>query len=138
MCYQFSKASIDRMDGVHQDLVKLFLYSIKNSPIDFGIPKFGGLRTALEQNKLYRNGVSNADGVLNLSKHQEGLALDVFAYVDGKASWNKAHLSMIAGVILSNAVILRKKGFITSKIKWGGTFASQKLDGWDMPHFEIC
>ena len=138
MCYQFSKSSVERMKGVHPDLITIFSEAIKNSPIDFGIPKSGGIRSAGQQNILFQQGVSGkCDGIQIKSKHQTGEALDVFAYVNGKASWNKNHLCLIAGVILSTAKRLKKEGKVQIEIKWGGTFGSDNFQGWDLPHFEV-
>lgn len=125
------------MEGVHSELIIIFTEAIKNSPIDFGIPNQGGLRTAGEQNQLFQKKVSKCDGIQNKSKHQSGGALDFYAYVNGKASWNKAHLSMVAGVILTTAKRLKKEGKVSFDLKWGGTFNSNRFQGWDMPHFEI-
>ena len=137
MCYQFSKTSIERMKGVHPDLITIFSEAIKNSPIDFGIPESGGVRSAGQQNILFQQNVTKCDGIQTISKHQSGNALDVFAYVNGKASWNKNHLCMIAGVVLATAKRLKKEGKIQVEIKWGGTFGSDNFQGWDLPHYEI-
>ena len=137
MCYQFSKLSVERMKGVHPDLITIFSETIKNSPIDFGIPESGGIRSAGQQNILFQQGVTKCDGIQDKSKHQTGEALDVFAYVNGKASWNKSHLCMIAGIVLATAKRLKKEGKVQSEINWGGTFGSDKFQGWDLPHFEI-
>jgi len=144
MCFTFSKSSVKNMQGVHPDLIRLYMESIKVSPIDFGVPSSGGLRTQGEQNLLFQNGKSKCDGFNDKSNHQAkddglGYALDFYAYVDGKASWNNVHLSIIAGVIMATAKRLKKEGKISIKIKWGGTFGDNKIkyNGWDMPHFEV-
>lgn len=131
MNFQLSQTSIERLNQVHPDLIRLVTESIKVSPIDFGIPQYGGLRTATEQNSLFKKGVSKADGFNKKSKHQTGRAVDVFAFVNGKASWDNVHLAMIAGVILSKA------NELNIPIRWGGTFGSDDFNGWDMPHFEL-
>jgi hypothetical protein len=43
---------------------------------------------------------------------------------------------MVAGVILTVAKELRERGVITLELTWGGTFGSNDLNGWDMPHME--
>jgi peptidoglycan L-alanyl-D-glutamate endopeptidase CwlK len=134
--FKFSKRSIKNMYGVDGELVLVFLTAIEVSPIDFGIPSLGGLRSTLEQNVLFLEKKSHADGYRTLSKHQYGEALDFYAYVDGSASWEKHHLAMVAGVILTVAKELLERGVITFELTWGGTFGSNDLDGWDMPHME--
>lgn len=101
------------------------------------IPDWGyscGLRTAKEQAKLYTIGrtkegsiVTNADGYINLSKHQSGNAIDMFAYVDGKASYKQEHLSVIAALHLQAAMELGVS------LEWGGLFNSVN----DSPHIEL-
>ena len=137
MCYQFSLRSVQRMKGVNSELITVFNEAIKNSPIDFGVPGDGGLRTAAQQGKLFKAGQSKCDGVDNKSYHQSGNALDFYAYVDGKASWDKHHLSMVAGVIITTAKRLKKEGKISIELYWGGQFGSSSFNGWDMPHIQV-
>jgi len=137
MCYQFSSKSAERMQGVHPDLITIFTEAIKNSPIDFGIPESGGLRTQGEQNILFQNKVSKCDGFNSVSNHQTGNALDFYAYINGRASWNKVHLSMVASCIITTAKRLKKEGKTSVELKWGAEFGSDNFHGWDMPHIEI-
>ena len=142
MCYQFSKKSAERMKGVHPELITIFTEAIKNSPIDFGIPALGGVRTAVEQRMLFDDGKSKCDGLHDKSNHQVkadgyGHALDFYAYVNGAASWEKHHLSMVASVIMTTAKRLKKEGKIFKSIYWGGQFGCSDFSGWDMPHIEL-
>jgi len=132
MSFELSKTSKERLVGVDPSLVLLIEESLKVSPIDFGIPQYGGLRTAPEQNSLFKKGVSKCDGFKTKSNHQTGKAVDVYAFVNGKASWDTEHLALIAGVILATAFRLG------IKIRWGGTFGSNEMKGWDRPHFELA
>ena len=137
MTFEFSQRSLERMSGVHPDLQLVFQAALDDSPIDFGIPGHGGLRTEKEQNTLFRQDKSKCDGYDIKSNHQSGNALDFYAYVNGEASWDKVHLAMVAAVILSTAERLRIEGLINIELKWGGTFGSDSFDGWDFPHIEI-
>ena len=138
MCYQFSKKSVERMQGVNPELIIIFTEAIKNSPIDFGIPGLGGIRTAEQQKKLFLAKKSECDGYKNKSFHQSGNALDFYAYVDGSASWSKQHLAMVASVIMTTAKRLKKEGKTTVDLYWGGQFGSTDFTGWDYPHIEIA
>lgn len=129
--YSFSEKSLKNMDGINPRLKEVMIESIKRSPIDFGIPADGGKRTAMRQNELFKKKLSNADGYKKIGKHQTGDAVDVFAFVDGQASWDEGHLSMIAGVVLSTAAEMGVQ------MRWGGTFGSDNFKGWDKPHFEL-
>jgi len=143
MCHQFSSKSVERMKGVHPDLITIFTEAIKNSPIDFGIPESGGVRTQGEQNILFQKGVSKCDGFNDISNHQipagdsYGLALDFYAYINGRASWNKVHLAMVASCIITTAKRLNKEGKIDIELTWGAEFGSDNFHGWDMPHIQI-
>lgn len=132
--YQLSKNSLRNLDGVNAELVDVVKLAIQITKIDFGIPSNGGYRTAQRQAELYAQGrttpgniITNADGVNSKSKHQTGKAVDVYAYVDGKASWDELHLSMVACAMLEAA------NRLGVDLRWGGLFKS--ID--DKPHFEL-
>ena len=129
--YRFSKRSLSRLEGVNPNLVELMKTAICRSPIDFGIPSDGGKRTAERQKELFEKNVSKCDGTHKKSYHQSGNAIDVYAYVNGKASWDAEHLAIIAGVVLSVAAEMGLN------IRWGGTFGSNEFKGWDKSHFEL-
>ena len=135
--FKLSKNSKKRMAGVNPDLITIFTIALRNSPIDFGIPADAGIRTAERQNELFEEGVSLCDGYENKSNHQTGNALDFYAYVNGKASWQKHHLAMVAGVIMSTAIQLKREGKINCELKWGAQFGSDDFNGYDFPHIEI-
>lgn len=101
--FKLSKRSLKRLEGVNPLLIAIVVDSIKDSPHDFGIPQFGGLRTAEDQNYLYRKGVSQRDGYTKKSYHQSGNAFDIYGYVDGKATWDKDILEDIANHIMQVA-----------------------------------
>lgn len=124
--FRLSKTSLRNLDGVHPELVDVVKLAIQLTKIDFGIPSTGGYRTAETQRKLFLDGKSKADGYDNKSNHQTGNAVDVFAYVDGKASWQPEHLSQVACAMLEAAIRL------DVNLRWGGLWKSFV----DMPHFE--
>jgi len=125
--FKLGKNSINNMAGIDGRLIDIADVAITLSNIDFGIPSTGGLRSKTDQAKLFADGVSKADGVNNKSYHQSGKALDVYAYVDGKASWDKLHLALIA------AAMLQASAQLGYELKWGGLWKSWQ----DYPHFEI-
>jgi len=134
--YKLSENSKKNRDGVDQRLIEISDLAIKITAVDFGHPADGGLRTAERQYELYADGKSECDGVKNKSRHQSGLALDFYAFVNGKASWEPLHLAMVASAFLQAASIL---GY---KLSWGGLFEPYKTTdgmkhGWDMPHVEL-
>jgi len=127
MSFSLSQNSLNNAAGVDSRLIEIVNRAIKISIIDFGIPSSGGLRTVKDQAALFTAGKSKADGRTNKSYHQTGRALDVYAYVDGKASWEKEHLAIVAVAMMQAANGL---GY---KLEWGGLFRSFT----DMPHFQL-
>lgn len=125
--YSFSKTSLERLDTTDPRLQHIFKEAITDSPIDFGIPPYGGKRTVEEQQELFKDGKSRADGVNKKSYHQTGKAVDVYAYVDGRASWDEKHLTLIAGHVLGTA---KRLGY---DLEWGGNWRTFV----DMPHFQL-
>lgn len=134
--YQFGTTSKNRLNTCHDDLIKVLTAAIALSPIDFGIAE--GHRSLDRQKQLFGEGKSRIDGITKKGKHNysPSLAVDVYAFVNGKASWNEKELCLIAGVILSVAA---NYGI---KLRWGGNWDG---DGQiisdqnfiDLPHFEL-
>jgi len=125
--FKLGSNSLNNRAGVDPCLIEISDRAIQISIIDFGIPSSGGLRTTKEQAALFTAGKSNADGRTNKSYHQTGRALDVYAYVDGNASWDKLHLALIASAMMQAA---NELGY---KLEWGGLWKSFQ----DMPHFQL-
>lgn len=127
--FKLGKNSKKNLYGVDADLYKVVELALTITKIDFGIPTDGGLRTAERQNELFKLKASQLDGYNKKSYHQTGKAFDVFAYVDGKASWQTKHLYQVATAILAAASQLGVA------LEWGGHWG--KGGGFvDMPHFQ--
>ena len=134
--FKLSLKSQQRREGVDPKLIEINNLALTISKIDFGISEYGGIRTVEEQRRLFNNGKSKADGVTNKSYHQTGRALDFYAYVNGRASWDHDHLAMVAAAHLQAASIL---GY---PLEWGGFWESNELIngipyGWDMAHIQL-
>lgn len=152
----YSKTSAQRLSTCHNDLQLIFNEVIKCSPIDLGIAQ--GERTIELQQQYYNEGKSKinpkkyatVEQLLKVAKHivdgvirKKAMAVDIYAYIKGKgASWDKAHLCLIAGVVYTVSNKLFKEGKITHKIRWGGNWdgdgeiiSDQSFQ--DLPHFEL-
>jgi len=81
MGFTLSQRSLDRLEGVHDDMVRVVKKAIDLTKVDFGV--ICGLRTIEEQKALVDKGASQT----MKSKHLDGLAVDLMAYVGGRASW---------------------------------------------------
>lgn len=124
--YKLSPNSESNLQGVKTELIEVISLALTLSPIDFGIPKLGGYRSANEQKILFVKGKSKCDGFKIKSNHQTGEAFDFFAYVDGKASWDPIHLAQIWGAIHAASIRLG------IELEWGGNWKSFT----DMPHVQ--
>ena len=127
MTFELGKNSVINLAGVNDDAFDVIELALKLTSVDFGIPSTGGYRTKEDQNILFKKGLSMCDGVIKKSYHQSGNAFDVFAYVDGKASYQKHHLTVIACAILQAA------NQLGVEILWGGHFKTFL----DMPHYQL-
>ena len=81
MSFKLSTRSLDKMEGVDENLVAVVKRAIELTKIDFGV--IYGMRTEEEQKKLVAAGKSQT----MKSKHLVGRAVDLMAYVDGKGCW---------------------------------------------------
>lgn len=127
MVWKLSKSSRKNRSGVDARLILVNDRALEISPIDFGIPEDGGVRSALTQNKLYKKGVSQCDGYIKISDHQLGKALDFFAYVDHRATWEYEPMAIVA------AAHLQAANELGIKLGWGGLWKSPK----DYPHLYL-
>lgn len=122
-----SEKSLKNIEGVDSRLIEITKLAITITKVDYGHGQDSGLRTAERQRELFNDRLSKADGFEKQSKHQTGRALDVYAYVDGKASWEPEHLAMVA------AAMLQAANRIGIKLEWGGLWSTFQ----DMPHFQL-
>ena len=132
--FKFSRNSEKKLQYLHPNLQKFFRELIKISPYDFSITQ--GVRTAVEQNKLYQQGrtvpgkiVTNCDGYKIKSNHQTkddglGHAGDIAVLINNKITWEEKYYKEIA---MSARILMRKYN-----IEWGGDWRNFK----DLPHFE--
>lgn len=135
MSFIFGPRSIHEISTIDPILQKILYVAITQSPIDFGLPDHGGRRDVETQYQLFMANRSKCDGVKIRSAHQDGTAFDIYAYVNGKGTWDPRYMRILAGVILSTALSM---GYV---LKWGGDFDSDlnfdEGDSWDLGHFEL-
>lgn len=118
--FKLSQRSIDRLNGVHPDLVSVVKLAIERSEVDFMVTE--GLRSKERQKELVAAGASKT---MN-SRHITGHAVDLAAYVNG-IRWDWPLYEKIAKAMKQAAYELN------IKIEWGGDWKSFK----DGPHFQI-
>lgn len=81
MSFELSQKSLSRLAGVDERLINCVKFAIQITPIDFGVVE--GLRTLETQKKYVEAGKSQT----MTSKHLQGKAVDLMAYINGAVSW---------------------------------------------------
>jgi peptidoglycan L-alanyl-D-glutamate endopeptidase CwlK len=141
MKFKFSNKSLQRLEGVEPILKELAILALKESTQDFSI--ISGYRTAEEQNRLFKKGLSELDGYKLKSPHQERIAIDIAPYIKGKGMcWNinkcpLAWLSVVRAMKRASWLLrdkLRTNGY-ESQIFWGGSWNIGNT--WDVSHFQL-
>lgn len=136
--FKLSKSSKKNLSGIKPELIQLVERVIKKSPWDFGIPQYGGFRTAQEQNNLFhrRPKVTQLDGFKRKSYHQTGNAFDIFIYFEGKARWDvPKKYEDVWNCIQEEFNLMKEEGIFCKHevIEWGGDWVRFK----DYPHFQL-
>ena len=159
MSFKLSKRSLDNLEGVDERLQAIVKTAIHSTAVDFGV--ICGLRTIEEQRALVEKGASQT----MKSKHLEGLAVDLMAYVqvDGKsrASWElnlyddiadamaQAAKSVGVGICWGAAWATPYQAYPMDMRKWDGTMenamnayidlrrSQSRRPFMDGPHFEL-
>tara|TARA_R110000737_G_scaffold138703_1_gene169633 strand:+ start:12 stop:467 length:456 start_codon:yes stop_codon:yes gene_type:complete len=77
MSYKLGKGSLSKLEGIDERMIAVVKYAINVTKQDFSV--ICGMRTIEEQKVLVAKGASQT----MKSKHIDGLAVDLMAYVDG-------------------------------------------------------
>lgn len=116
--YKLSQKSLDRLAGVDPKLVAVVKRAIQLTSVDFGVTE--GLRTLETQKKYVAAGKSQT----LKSKHIDGKAIDLVAYVDGQVSWELNLYDNIADAMAKAAKELNVK------LRWGGAWSVPNIAEW--------
>ena len=111
MGFKLSSRSIDRLSGVDAGLITVVNAAIDMTKVDFGVTC--GMRTVAEQEALVAKGASQT----MKSKHLEGRAVDLVAYVGPNVTWA---LNMYDEIADAMADAARIHGV---PIKWGAAWS---------------
>lgn len=120
MPFKLSQKSLDRLSGVHPDLVAVVKRAIEITEVDFAVLE--GVRSKARQEQLFKAGASTT---MN-SRHLTGHAVDLGAYV-GQIRWDWPLYDKIALAMKAAAIELQ------IAIEWGGDWKKFK----DGPHFQL-
>ena len=108
--FRLSTRSMSRLEGINSDLITVVTEAIKLTKVDFGVTC--GMRTVEEQEKLVASGASQT----MKSKHLEGRAVDLVAYVGSSVTWQ---LNMYDDLADSMAKAAKDLGV---PLKWGAAW----------------
>lgn len=117
--FKLSKKSLERLDGVDAGLVEVVKYAITVTRIDFGVTE--GLRTMERQKELVAKGASQT----LQSKHLDGSAVDLVAYIGDRVSWELNLYDDIADAMRLGAIE------VGIPIRWGAAWNIPDIREWD-------
>jgi len=150
MSFRLSDRSMSNLQGVDEQLVATVKLAILTTKIDFAV--ICGLRTMEEQRVLVDKGASKT----MRSKHLDGKAVDLMAYIGSRGSWELNLYDDLADAMKEAAIetgaVLRwgAAWHIPDIRKWSGTM-EQAMNAYvdlrrsqgkrpfiDGPHFELA
>lgn len=116
MAFKLSKRSLDKLKGVHPDLVAIVKRAIEITSVDFGVTF--GVRTVEEQERLVATGRSQTMNSKHLIQ-ADGFAhaVDLVAYVDGNVTWE---LNVYDNICDAMAKAAEERGVA---VKWGAAWS---------------
>ena len=132
--FKFSQRSLDNLKGVHPRLSQVVYRALQITDIDFAVTD--GLRTAEEAAANRAKGTSYR----KRSKHEDGLAVDLTPYVNGKLVQGKEedwpYFNQLSKWMFQAAED------VGVKIEWGGNWKYVIVDGKQKPfkdgyHYEL-
>ena len=119
MTFKLSNRSVEKLDGVDERLVAIVKHAIGATKIDFGV--ICGLRTIEEQKELVAKGASQT----MKSKHIDGLAVDLMAYIGSRGSWELNLYDDIADAMAEGARA------VDVPCRWGAAWTVPNIAQWD-------
>ena len=121
MTFRWGKKSSSKLSLLTPNLQKLAHKVLDYNIIDCLVDD--SYRTAEEQDRLYSIGKSKVQWPNSQHNKLPSKAMDLVPVINGIASWNHYHCSVLAGLVLAAAIELG------IKLRWGGN--------WDMDHEPI-
>ena len=119
MSFKLSSRSEGRLEGIDPQLIEVVKTAITLTKVDFGVTC--GMRTVEEQEKLVASGASQT----MKSKHLEGRAVDLVAYIGPNVTWALNKYDELADAMAAAA---KQKGVA---LKWGAAWTVGNIADWD-------
>tara|TARA_R110000868_G_scaffold119_4_gene1248 strand:+ start:7843 stop:8295 length:453 start_codon:yes stop_codon:yes gene_type:complete len=118
MTFKLSDRSLNTLRGVDKKLVETVKLAIARTRTDFGV--ICGIRTVEEQRALVAKGASKT----MQSKHLDGKAVDLMAYIGSRGSWELNLYDDIADSMKEAAV---ETGAV---LRWGAAWHIPDISKW--------
>jgi peptidoglycan L-alanyl-D-glutamate endopeptidase CwlK len=119
MTFKLSRRSLDRLEGIDERLQAVVKQAITLTKTDFGVIQ--GMRTLEQQKELVAKGASQT----MKSKHLEGKAFDIMAFINGRASWELNLYDDLADAVKEAAII------VGVPMRWGAAWHIDDIRKWD-------
>jgi len=119
MAYKLSTRSQEKLIGVKDELKEVVCLAITYTKIDFGVIE--GLRTEKRQKALVDSGASKT----MKSKHLDGRAVDLMAYVDGRGCWELNVYDEVADAMKRAAIE------VDVAVRWGAAWTVTDIREWN-------
>ena len=119
MAYKLSTRSQEKLIGVKGELKEVVCLAITYTKIDFGVIE--GLRTEKRQRALVDSGASKT----MKSKHLDGRAVDLMAYVDGRGCWELNVYDEVADAMKRAAIETNVA------VRWGAAWTITDIRKWE-------
>jgi len=116
-----SAASLQKLEGVHADLVKVLEKAVEQDSVAFVVTE--GVRTVNRQRDLFAHGATTT----MRSRHLSGHAVDLAVLIGGEISWSWPLYAQLAHVMKTVAAE------VGVPLEWGGDWRTFK----DGPHFQL-
>lgn len=117
--FKLSQRSLSRLEGVNDQLKLCVLHAIKVTKVDFGVIE--GVRTVERQKELVESGASQT----MKSKHIDGMAVDLMAYLGSRGSWELNLYDDIADAMKEAAL---EHGV---SLRWGAAWHIDDVRNWN-------
>ena len=119
MAYKLSTKSQGKLIGVDSELKEVVCLAITYTKIDFGVIE--GVRTENRQRVLVESGASKT----MKSKHLDGRAVDLMAYVDGRGCWELNVYDEVADAMKRAAIE------VDVAVRWGAAWTVTDIREWN-------
>lgn len=135
MSFKLSEKSINKLEGVHEDLARVVKRAIEITSVDFMVTS--GLRTLCEQKELYARGRRGIEGEKIVtwtmaSSHLSGKAVDLGVVINGKYVNGDTKDELALYGLVANAM-LKAAAELQVPLIWGGSWTKNP----DAAHFEL-